>query len=289
MGYTWNVISRQICKRIVAVACALFLSSSVAAQTPAEKPLPDLTMLWERVRANLGVQYDANQLLRGYTYRRHSVIEELDSDGSVNDREIRHYDVFHFDSGMFQRLIRKNNMPLSEKDVKNEEERFRRFQKRERRERSVSDQEKVLNDVINAFEFKILRREMRNDRPTLILSFKPKKDAKVDTLVARRVFAKAEGMAWIDEEDAHLTRIDIHFIDDVKFGFGLLASMSKDSHMTRDWRKINSEVWAPFHNEQRIKARVLLAKGYNRRRIDDYMDFKKFSVETTINVLGAKP
>ncbi len=81
----------------------------------------------------------------------------------------------------------------------------------------------------------------------------------------------------------------MNFIDDVKFGFGLLASISKDTRMTREWRKLNNEIWAPFHNESRVKARVLLAKGYNRRRIDDYTDYKKFSVETTIKMMGTPP
>jgi hypothetical protein len=34
---------------------------------------------------------------------------------------------------------------------------------------------------------------------------------------------------------------------------------------------------------------VLLAKGYNRRRVDDYSDYKKFSVETTIRWIGLTP
>jgi hypothetical protein len=283
-----SVISGAL-KSIAAATCLLFLSTASVAQVPGEKPLPDLASFWERVRSHLGVQYEPVQLLKGYTYRRRSVTEEVAPDGSVKSRETRDYDVFHFDAGRFQKLISRNDRPLSEKDVKNEEDRFKEFLTRKPRPRSSEGQEKIFNDILNAFDFKILKREMRNDRPTLVITFKPRKNAKLQTFAARRLFAKAEGTAWVDEEDAQLASIDIHFIDDVKFGFGLLASISKDSRMAREWQRLPDGIWVPLRNESRVKARVLLAKGYNRRRVDNYTEYKKFSVETTLQFLEAGP
>jgi len=269
-------------------ACLLFWGTASVAQVH-EKPLPDLASFWERVRAHLGVQYDPVQLLQGYTYRRRSVTEEIAPDGTVKNRDTRDYDVYHFDAGRFQRLISRNDRPLSEKDLKNEEDRFKEFMQRKPRTRSSRDQEKIFNDILNGFDFKILEREFRNGRPILVIAFKPRKNAKLETFAARRVFAKAEGTAWVDEEDAQLVSIDIHFIDDVKFGFGLLASISNDSRMSRHWQRLQDGVWVPLRNESRVKARVLLAKGYNRRRIDHFSDYKKFSVETTLQFLEPKP
>jgi hypothetical protein len=281
---------RMQSRKIVAIgACVLFLRLSLLAQVPAEASLPDLASFWERVRGNLGSQYDEGELLKGYTYRRTSVIEELASDGSIRNRETREYDVYHLDSGRFQRLISKNKIPLTQKESKDEDERFRKFLTRKPRERSAREQQDVFNDILNAYDFKILKREIRNARPTLVIAFKPKKDAKLKTMVARRIFPKSEGTAWVDEEDAQVARIDVYFIDDVKLGFGLLASIGKDTRMTREWQKLRNEIWVPSHNESRVKARVLLAKGYNRRRTDDYVDYKKFSVETTLRFMGLNP
>jgi hypothetical protein len=280
----------RLYQRIVAAAVGILLFQVASfSQVPSEAPLPDLAQLWKRVRSHLGDQYDPNRLLKGYTYRRSSVIEDLNSDGSVETQEKREYDVYHFDAGMFQRLVAKNGMPLSAKDMNREDERFEKFRTQKPRARSAADQEKVLNDIVNAFDFKIIKREMRDNRPALVLSFKPKKDAKLQTMAARMVFTKVEGTAWVDEEDAQLAKIEIHFIDDVRIGFGLLARISKDTRMTREWRKLNNEVWVPLHNESMVKGRVLLAKSYNRRRIDDYTDYKKFSVDTTIKVIGVQP
>jgi hypothetical protein len=108
-------------------------------------------------------------------------------------------------------------------------------------------------------------------------------------MVARRIFPKVQGTAWVDEEDAQLAKIDVYFINDVKFGFGLLASIGKDTRMTREWQRLQTGIWVPLRNESRLKARVLLAKGYNRLRIDEYADYKKFSVETTLRFIGVNP
>jgi hypothetical protein len=283
------VLLRQFHKIIPSVACVLFLGISLCAQAPAEAPLPDLASFWERVRGNLGNQYDVGELLKGYTYRRASTTEELAADGSVRSGETREYDVYHSDAGRFQRLISKNKMPLTSSELKNEDRRFRKFLAQKPRKRADRDEHEVFNDILGAFDFNILKREVRNGRPTLAIAFKPRKDPKLKTMVGRRIFPKVEGTAWVDEQDAQLASIDVYFTDNVKFGFGLLASIGKDTRMTREWRKLNNEIWVPFHNESRVRARVLLAKGYNRRRIDDYTDYKRFSVETTIRFIGATP
>src|SRR5689334_15779582 len=99
----------QKCRRIPAIAvCMVLLHIGAFGQVAADAPLPDITEFWNRVRSNLGAQYDANQLLRGYRYRRTSVIEELGSNGSIESRERREYDVYQFDAGRFQRLLSRN-------------------------------------------------------------------------------------------------------------------------------------------------------------------------------------
>jgi hypothetical protein len=267
----------QKCRRIPATAvCGVLLCIASFGQVASDAPIPDMTELWNRVRANIGAQYDANQLLKGYTYRRSSVIEQLGSNGSIESRERREYNVYHFDSGMFQRLLSRNGMPLPEKEVKRQDERFERFRTQKPRKRSTADQEKVLKDMINAFDFKIIRREIRNERSTLVIAFKPKRDPKLETMAGRMVFTKVEGTAWVDEFDAQLAKIDMQFIDDVKIGWGLVASISKNTRMIREWRKLNNEVWVPLRSESVMNGRVLLAKAYNRRRVDDYTDYKKF-------------
>ena len=285
------MIPGQLHKTLAALACVLFLSVPFFAQVPAEAPLPDLASFWERVRVNLGSQYDAGELLKGYTYRRISVTEELAADGSVRNRETRESDIYHSDAGRFQRIISRNKMPLTGRELKDQDERFRKFLAQRPGKRSPQDEDEgeVFNDILNAFDFRILKREIRSGRPTLVIAFTPKKDPKLKSMIARRIFPKSEGTAWVDEEDARLAKIDVYFVDDVKLGFGLLASIGKDTRMTREWQRLESEIWVPLRNESRVKARVLLAKGYNRRRIEDYTGYRKFSVETTLSFVGVNP
>jgi hypothetical protein len=281
------VLPGQFIAFLAAAACILFLKAPLSAQV-SDEPLPDLASFWQRVRQNLGTQYDTAELLKGYTYRRVSVREEIASDGSVNSRQIREYDVYHSDAGRFQKLLSIDRRPLTPSEIRNEDQRFRKFLQQKPRQRSPRDQEEILNDLLNGFDFKMLNREIRGGRPTLVIAFSPKEAApRLQSMVARRIFPKVRGTAWVDEADAHLARIDVYFIDDVKFGFGLLASIGKDTRMIREWQRLQNGNWLPSRNESRVKARVLLAKGYNRRRIDDYTGYQRFTVETTLRFMDA--
>jgi hypothetical protein len=266
------------------------LVSPVLAQ---EAPLPDMDTLWKSVKPYLMRHYD-DQILRGYTYRRHALVSELGKGESVKKTEESEAEIYFFDHGPFTKFISRNGIPLSDKELKKQDAEFRKFQKkgpgrggppwRGRRLRSPKEQEELLNDVYNAFDFQLLRREPVRGRNTLVVHFKPKKNPKLKTMVARLFLTKMEGTAWIDELDHRIARVDADFIKDTKLAFGILASVGDESHYRREWIKVNDEVWLPTRSEARVKGRLFLAKGINLRIVEEFSDYRKFSVETTIKV-----
>ena len=123
---------------------------------------------------------------------------------------------------------------------------------------------------------------MREGRSTIVVDFKPRKNPKLKTRVASMFLTKVEGTAWVDEADHRLARIDIHFLKDVKLALGVLASVGDETEYTKEWVKVNDEIWLPRFNEVRVKGRMFLAKALNQRNVSKYSDYKKFTVETTI-------
>jgi hypothetical protein len=56
--------------------------------------------------------------------------------------------------------------------------------------------------------------------------------------------------------------------------------------LKRDWRKINDDVWLPLRTEARVKGRAwFFVDGFNAKIIEEFSDYKKFSVNTTIKVI----
>jgi len=124
---------------------------------------------------------------------------------------------------------------------------------------------------------------MREGRNTIRVDFKPRTNPKLKTTIAKVFLTKAQGTAWIDEEDHVLAKIDFDLVKDAKFGGGLLVTVNDNSQTTREWRKVNNELWLPVRMETRLKGRLFLTKGINLRSVDEFSDYKKFSVETKIN------
>jgi hypothetical protein len=141
----------------------------------------------------------------------------------------------------------------------------------------------IIDDVPNAFDMVIVGREMLNGRSTLVVEFKPKLKPKPRTDIGKVLFPRVDGKAWVDEQDARLERLEVHYLGDVKLGFGLLLNISKDSEQELEWAKVNDEVWLPSRYEIRIKGRIMLAKGLNLRILNQYSEYKKFSTDVKID------
>jgi hypothetical protein len=268
--------------------------------TAQEQPLPDFDTLWKSMKPYLMGQYDQTEILKGYTYRRHSFVTELGKADTIKKTDEFESEVYHFDQGQFNKVISRNGVPLSEKEIKKQDQEFEKFKTKgpsrggppwrgRRRERSPKEQEELLNDVRNTFDFEVLRRELRDGRNTIVVHFKPRKSPSLQTMVAKLFLTKVEGTAWIDELDHRIVKIDADFIKDAKLGLGLVASVGDESDLHREWAKVNDEVWLPSRSEARLKGRLFLAKGINLRLVDEFSEYKKFSVETTIKVTGESP
>jgi len=268
--------------------------------TAQEQPLPDFDTLWKLMKPYLMGQYDQTEILKGYTYRRHSFVTELGKGETIKKTDEFESEVYHFDQGQFNKLISRNGVPLSEKEIKRQDQEFEKFKakgpsrrgppwKGRRRARTPKEQEELLNDVRNAFDFEVHHRELRGGRNTIVVHFKPLKNPRLQTMLAKLFLTKVEGTAWIDELDHRIVKIDTDFIKDAKFGLGLVASVGDESDLHREWTKVNDEVWLPSRTEARLKGRLFLAKGINQRMVDEFSEYKKFSVETTIKVTGENP
>ena len=258
-----------------------------------DAPLPSVSELAQRLRPNLLSQYEPSELLKGYTYNLSSVVEELDGKNNVKQADSLEFEVYNFDHGSFRKLIRRNGAGLTESEAKKQNDALEKFAKDGTtggppwQRNGISKQmPEILDDMYNGFDITIVRREIVHDRKTLVVDFKPKAGAKFRNATARILFSKAAGTVWVDEDDARLSRVHINFLGDVKVGFGLLVNVSKDTEIDAEWTKVNDEIWLPLRTETRLKGRLMLAKGMNRRALNTYSDYKKFSTNVTIKTIG---
>ena len=153
----------------IKICLLLMLAVAPFLRAAQDQPLPDFDTLWRSTRPDLMSQYDQAEILKGYTYRRHSFISELGKADKIKTTVELESEVYHFDHGPFNKLISRNGIPLNDKQLKKQDEEFEKFKKKGpprggppwkgRRERSPKEREELLNDVRNVFDFDVLRRE----------------------------------------------------------------------------------------------------------------------------------
>lgn len=262
----------------------------------ADRPLPDLnTFLQVAKNKMLAERVDA-ELLNTYTYRKKVLEETLKKDNTVKSSEWKEYEVFPSKEGNYTRLLSKNGVPLPPKELKKQDEdQADKERKRLEREARLSPRERQakidlqrkerkerIEEVFNAFYFTLLGREWIEGSPALVLAFTPKPNAPLSTRAGKMIFRNVAGKVWVEENEYALMKIIFETIDSITFGAGLLAKLDKGTVITQELRKVNNEVWLPVRVEMRLKARLLMAKGINQRRLEEYWDYKKYSVSAAI-------
>jgi hypothetical protein len=267
------------------------------AQTLSEKPLPTLDDFLKEVRTHLRSD---RLLLSHYTYTEKVTVRALDGKGKVKSTHESVYEVYpSFEPGLtYRRRIAKDGKPIRPQDLekqdREQDKKLREHAKkvedegtgeRERRQAKEAEEkrkeETAIDEMFQLYRIKMEGREVLNEHPTIILSFQPQPGYKPRTDEAK-ILARVAGRAWFSEADHELVRIEVKVIDNISFGWGVLARLNKGATGILQRRKINDEIWLPADVQFTGSARLLLVKGLNVDFSSQYSDFLKFTVETQV-------
>ncbi len=123
-----------------------------------------------------------------------------------------------------------------------EEQAEARSQRAEELTRSRERAREQIDDVINATQFDVKRREIFEGRPAIVLTFQPRPGANPQT---RRgdLARKFAGTAWIDEADREVRYVEATSVDSISFGLGLAARISDGAKATMRREEVADGVW----------------------------------------------
>jgi hypothetical protein len=139
--------------------------------------------------------------------------------------------------------------------------------------------------VLMATDFQLVRREIIEGIPTILMTFKPNPKYKGGSDAEEKVLQHTVGRAWVSEDDCQLVKIEAEVTGAISFGLGLLAKVQPGSKGVFEWRKINNEVWLPYREDFTAKLRILLVKGQHMRELHEYSDYQKYVVKTEIKTV----
>ena len=281
---------------IVIFLVGIFAATGKSLAAPGDASAPP-TLSQDQIRdlirrtADNDIQNDKKQ--RDYTYVERQEMRKLDGKGQVKSTEIETSDVLNIYGEQVQKLVAKNDKPLSDKDARKQDEKIQKLidkrkgesdSDREKRlkkeEKQREDERQFVREVADAYNFKFVGIEPLNGRPNYVIDAEPKRGYKPVHKDAD-VLPKTRFRVWIDKDDTQMTKIDVQIIDTVSFGL-FLARLHKGSRVIIEDTRVNDEVWLQQHVAVKVDARLALLKEYNIEVDVTDRDYKKFRSETKI-------
>lgn len=235
--------------------------------------------------------------LRDYTYVEREEEHRLDGSGNVKKTETQTREVLEVYGEQVERLVAKDDKPLSAGEAKKEEEKIQkvidkyknesesgRRKRLDKEEKERQEERKFVLEIADAFTFRLVGSETLAGRDTWVIEGEPRAGYQPKER-STKIVSKFKGRVWIDKADLQWVKLDITAIDSISVGW-FLARIRKGMHIVAEQTKINDEVWLPKHVAVRVDVRLALVKSYDEDVDETFRDYKKFRTASKITAVG---
>ena len=199
-----------------------------------------------------------------YSWRRLTVIEDLDSQGRVEERRTKEHAVVGNAGVQKATLIRVNNQALAARDRDREQRRESENRDKYSRRSDRRGSMEIDEALIRRFRFQWLSNELVDGRWGHVLAFEPK-DGRDSGRIADRVIGSLKGRLWVDAEVYEVGRIDAKLERSVSVG-GFIAELS-DLEFFIQRRPLPSGDWVNVKLESRVSGRKLFDRFRGRMEV----------------------
>ncbi len=243
----------------------------------------------EIVRKSLDRDIANFEHLKNYTYQQREEDRQYDKEGRLKKTESETTEVLILAGRPYEKRIAKDDKPLSEKEARKEQEEMdKELAKRSRLSESEKqklekrrrENRKFLNEIPDAFTFKLLGEEQVSGKPTWVIEADPRPNYKARDTRAK-ILTKMRGKIWVDQGEYQWVRVEADVLDTISLGFALFR-VAPGGHIAFEQTRINDEVWLPAYAKIRADARIGYIKSLHTEVELKYSDYKKFQSDSRI-------
>jgi hypothetical protein len=241
----------------LALALAIVAVGSAAAQAP----LPDAASFLAEARANLS---RSTREQDRYAYKERRTELHLNPFGKMGSGATS---LFEVTPAAEPNVTYRTLLERDGKRVPNSEpERLERRPRPRTRNR--------VDDTVDVLTFTLDRREVHQGRNLIVVNFEPKPDARPQTREGR--IAKAlKGSVWVDEALREVVRAEATAIDDLSFGFGMVARLHKGAKVAMTRERVDDNVWLPTSITFAGTGRALLFRKLTIDHSIEWFDYRE--------------
>ena len=256
------------------------------------EPLPDIKTLLDEIRANAE---KVDEILENYSYTELRIDRDLNKSGDFVEKSSEKKLLTFYKGYRIQRLIEKNNKPLSASDQAKEDkdvekqvaEIEKRLAEKERKEISQRDtssgkvgqpkdegQRITIADALKGSLLTNPRRERFKGVDVIVFDYEPNPTFKPQTR-NEKLFALCNGAVWVDAKTKQVVRLDAVL---TKNAGNFLAKANRGASFSLENELINNEIWLPSQADVNLSIKILFA-GININNLIKYNDYSKFKTE----------
>ena len=237
-------------------------------------------------------------IARQYTFQQRIEKRNLDRRGEIKSSKSWTHDVTLLDGSEYERLIAKNDRPLSPKEEQKEQRKLdesirkvqnetpkQRAKRLAERDKAKKEQRKWIAEIQDAYNFRLRGEETAAGIETYVIDADPKPGYKPEFGKAK-FLTKMKGTFWIGKTDYSWVRVEAETLDTISFGW-VLFRLGKGSVVRFTQTKVNDEVWMRDSFRLRLSGRVALLQGIYLEISGAYSEFRKFSADANVTFTGA--
>ena len=273
---------------IIKTALAVFLAAVVF---PSKFDLTQPVSLFEFLNKVVENQKRNRLTEMTYSYKLKRQETKFDTKGTIKNRKSLTYEVIPLADRMYRKLVKKNGIPLSESEARDQEQKLSvqlekqknlssealaklEFKRMDRQRREIQ----FWDETLSAFHFLYMGEDIQDRRRVFIIKFWPNKGYQL-TNKNFVILKKLQGLIWIDPIVSQIVRVKVDFVEDFKIGGGLLIKVSKGSSLVFEQEQIKSKIWFPTHFEFDFKGRFFFFKRFKMKvngYFTDYANYREF-------------
>lgn len=286
-----------------AVVLVLTAGVAVGVARGQEAPLPPADVLFKAVQDNL-VRAERIDYQYAFMERRTDVhtnpFGKIGTDGTLVS------EVYPSATAAltYRRLVQRNGTPVTPQELQRQDREYerragevlRRLASEEpdagrRREaeaaRAAERGQRRIADVLHALQFKIDGRTVYQGVPAIVVSFAPRPGAMPQSRQGRTA-QKFAGTAWIDEAASEVMRLEATAIDDISFGYGIVARLGKGTVATLTRRPVEGGIWLPSQVTLKGRGRAVLFRTLVIDFTADWYDYRRLEGSSPTPFLDAR-
>lgn len=188
----------------------------------------------------------------------------------------------------YNRLVAKNDQPLSSEEQKKEQEKLDKAsverqhvsaERMAKREKARQRQREFLRELPEVYDFKLEGQDVVDGHEVWVISAVPKPGYKPRDNNARPLL-KFRGKLWIDKSEYQWVRMQAEVMEPLTWGL-FLIKLNPGSSVMFEQTRVNDEIWLPKHRTIRLAARLLF-KHVDEEQDITFRDYRKFQADSKV-------